>query len=166
MQSCKLRITERNSRSQTTIILANLTMELNRQKSKKNINLTNKDIGLTDVEGHAEHPREPQFEEPWASGSEVDEVPESVYASSIVLSSQQPPLEEPFVLPSLMPTSSIPADTNDTSYDISVPPLFGSTITPYFDLATGISHQVVPTLPSVQLYWEHLSVGYKTRKGF
>ena len=95
-----------------------------------------------------------------ASGSEVDvhvssfpydEVPESEYASSIVLSSQQPPLKEPSVLPSLMSTSSIPADTDDTSYDMSVPPLIGSTVTPYFDLPTGISHQVVPTLPSVQL---------------
>ena len=34
---------------------------------------------------------------------------------------------------------------------MSVPPLIGSTITPYLDLPTGISHQVVPTLPSVQL---------------
>ena len=50
-----------------------------------------------------------------------------------------------------MPPSSIPADTDDTSYEMSVPSLIGSTITPYFDLPTGISHQVVPTLPSVQL---------------
>ena len=93
-----------------------------------------------------------------ASGSEVDissfpydEVPESEYASSIVLSSQQPPLKEPSVLSTLMPTSSIPVDTNDTSYDMSVSPQIGRTITPYFDLATGISHQIVPTLSSVRL---------------
>ena len=36
---------------------------------------------------------------------------------------QQPPLEEPSVLSPLIPTSSIPADTDDTSYDMSVPPL-------------------------------------------
>ena len=54
-------------------------------------------------------------------------------------------------LKELMPTSSIPADTNDTSYDMSVPPPIGSTVTPYFDLPTGISRQVVPTLPYVQL---------------
>ena len=61
-----------------------------------------------------------------ASGSELDihvsffsydEVPESEYASSIVMSSQQPPLEEPSVLSPLIPTSSIPADTDDASYD-------------------------------------------------
>ena len=34
---------------------------------------------------------------------------------------------------------------------MSVPPLIGSKTTPYFDLPIGISHQVVPTLPSVRL---------------
>ena len=51
-----------------------------------------------------------------ASGSELDihvsslpydELSESEYAYSIVLSSQQPPLEEPSVMSSLMPTSPI-----------------------------------------------------------
>ena len=81
-----------------------------------------------------------------------EEVPESEYASSIVMSSQQPPLEEPSVLSSLKPTSSMPAGTDDTSYDKSGPPLIVSKTTPYIDLPTGISHQVVPTLPSVRLH--------------
>ena len=71
-----------------------------------------------------------------------EEVPESEYASSIVMSSQQPPLEEPSVLSPLKPTSSMPAGTDDTSYDMSGPPLIGGKTTPYIDLPTGISHQV------------------------
>ena len=80
-----------------------------------------------------------------------DEVPESEYTSSIGMSSQQPPLEEPSILSPLSPSSSLPAEMDDNSYDISVPPLIGSKFTPYFDLATGTTHQVAPVLPSVQL---------------
>ena len=83
-----------------------------------------------------------------------DEVPESEYTSSIGMSSQQPPLEEPSILSPLLPSSSLPAETDDNSYDIRVPPLIGSEFTPYFDLATGTAHQVAPALPSVQLHTE------------
>ena len=72
-----------------------------------------------------------------------DEVPESEYASSIGMSSQQPPLEEPSILSPPLPSSSLPAETDDNSYDISIPPLIGSKFTPYFDLATGTTHHVV-----------------------
>ena len=68
------------------------------------------------------------------------------------MSSQQPPLVEPYVQSPLMPTPSIPSETDDISYDMSVRPLTGSTITPYFYLATGISHQVAQTLPSVRMF--------------
>ena len=68
--------------------------------------------------------------------------------------SQQPPLEEPSILFPLSPGSSLPAETDDNSFDIPVPPLIGSKFTPYFDLATGTTHQVAPALPSVQLHTE------------
>ena len=83
-----------------------------------------------------------------------DEVPESEYTSSIGMSSQQPPLEEPSILSPPLPSSSLPAETDDNSYDIPVPPLIDSKFTPYFDLATGTTHQVAPALPSVQLHTE------------
>ena len=53
------------------------------------------------------------------------------------------------ILCSLLPSSSLPAETDDNSYDIPVPPLIGSEFTPYFDLATVTPHQVAPALPSV-----------------
>ena len=93
-----------------------------------------------------------------ASGAEVggpvssfiyDEVPESEYTSSIGMSSQQSPLEEPSILFPLLPSSSLPAETDDNSYDIPVPPLIGSKFTPYFGLATGTTRQVsLPALPN------------------
>ena len=70
------------------------------------------------------------------------------------MSSQQPPLEEPSILSPLLPSSSLPAETDDNSCDIPVPPLIGSKFTPYCDLATGTTHQVAPALPSVQLHTE------------
>ena len=83
-----------------------------------------------------------------------DEVPESEDTSSIWMYSQQPPLEEPSILSPLLPSSPFPAETDDNSYDFPVPPLIGSKFTPYFDLATGTTHQVAPALPSVQLHTE------------
>ena len=103
------------------------------------------------------------LQEPASIGAELggpvssftyDEVPESEYTSSNGMSSQQPPLEEPSILSPLLPSSSLPAETDDNSYDIPVPPLIGSKFTPYFDLATGTTHQVAPALPSVQLHTE------------
>ena len=46
------------------------------------------------------------------------------------------------------------SEGDDNSYDIPVPPLIGSKFTPYFDLATGTTHQVATALPSVQLHTE------------
>ena len=60
--------------------------------------------------------------------------------------SQQPQLVEP--LSPLLPSSSLPVETDDNLYDIRVPPIIGSTVTPYFDLATEITHQVAPALLS------------------
>ena len=62
--------------------------------------------------------------------------------------------EEHSVLYTLLPSSSLPAETNDNSYDISVPPLIGSTVPPYFNLATETTHQVAPVLPSELLHSE------------
>ena len=70
------------------------------------------------------------------------------------MSSQQPPLEEPSILSPLLPSSFLPTETDVNSYYIPVPPLIVSTFTPYFDLATGTTHQVAPALPSVQLHTE------------
>ena len=70
-----------------------------------------------------------------ASGAEVggpvssftyNEVPESEYTSSIGMSSQQPQLEEPSILSPLLPSSSLPAGTDDNSYDMSISPLIGN----------------------------------------
>ena len=66
--------------------------------------------------------------------------------------SQQPQIEESSVLSPLLPSSSMPAETDDILYDMSPPPLIGSTVRPYFYLATGITNRVAPALPSVQLH--------------
>ena len=67
------------------------------------------------------------LQEPASIGAELggsfssftyDQVPESEYTSSIGMSSQQPPLEEPPILSPLLPSSSLPAETDDNSYDI------------------------------------------------
>ena len=74
-----------------------------------------------------------------------DEVPESEYASSIVMSSQKPQLEETSILPPLLP-SSMPAETDENSYDMSVPPLIGSTFTPTLMKISGwLKLQADPT---------------------
>ena len=73
-----------------------------------------------------------------------DEALISEYASS------QPHLPEdildadsPSILSPLLHTSSMPAATDDNSYDIMVPPLIGNTAsTPYFNLTTGITLSV------------------------
>ena len=47
------------------------------------------------------------------------------------------------IMSALLPTSSIPAATDDNLYDIMVPKSIGNTAsTPYFDLARGITMPV------------------------